>query len=273
MPRASTNTRSSPAAIVAARVGRSPIARAAGIAAAICVALTLFVALVAPAGAGAATSETTAAIRASFSPDRLGAKAAFTFTVHYSGGEFGAPSPVRRAVVHLPPGLQMHIPTLRDCTRAHLQAHGASGCPARSQIGSGRAIADVHAGSELEREEATVWAFIGPLQGSNPTIEILGQGYSPLEERVVITGVVLPDRAPYGEKLVMSIPPIPTIPLEPDASTVSFTLTIGGMRFQAHNPNTVVVPSRCPAGGFPFAADFTYADGSTSTTTTTAPCP
>jgi hypothetical protein len=280
MHRTATDARPSRSAIVAARAGRPspsgrvpPIARAAAAAVAACVALTLLVAQTALAGAETANPETTASIRASFSPDRLSAKAAFTFTVRYSGGEFGAPSPVRKAVVHLPPGLQMNIPSLRDCTRAHLQAHGASGCPARSQIGSGHAIADVHAGSELEPEEATVWAFLGPLQNANPTIEILGQGYTPLDERVVVTGVVLPDKAPYGEELVMSIPPIPTIPLEPDASMVSFSLTIGGMRFKPHSPNTVIVPSHCPAGGFPFAAEFTYADGSTSTTTTTAPCP
>jgi hypothetical protein len=249
------------------------IGRGAGVAATVCIALTLCIAQAAPAVAETAVSETTATIKTSFSPDRLSAKAAFTFTVHFSGGEFGAPSPLRKAVLHLPPGLRMNIPSLRDCTRAHLQARGASGCPARSQIGSGHALADVHAGSELEREEATVWAFLGPLQNGNPTIEILGQGYTPLDERVVVTGAVLPDQAPYGEELVMSVPSIPTIPLEPDASMVSFSLTIGGMRFKAHNPNTVVVPSRCPAGGFPFAADFTYADGSTSATTTTVPCP
>ncbi|HEY5045337.1 MAG TPA: hypothetical protein VII53_05725 [Solirubrobacteraceae bacterium] len=248
-------------------------ARAAGVAAAVCLALTLGFAQAAPAGAETAFSETTATIKTAFSPDRLGAQAAFAFTVHFSGGEFGAPSPVRRAVLHLPPGLRMHIPSLRDCTRAHLQARGARGCPARSQIGSGHALADVHAGSELEPEEATVWAFLGPLQNGNPTIEILGQGYTPLDERVVVTGAVLPDRAPYGEELVMSIPPIPTIPLEPDASVVNFSLTIGGMRFKAHNPNTVVVPSHCPAGGFPFAADLTYADGTTGVATTTVPCP
>jgi hypothetical protein len=271
MLRAATNARPSRSAIAAARAGRSPIRRSAALA--VWVALTLCVTQTTPAGGETATSETTARIRTSFSPNRLGAKAAFTFTVHYSGGEFGAPSPVRKAVLHLPPGLRMNIPTLRDCTRAHLQARGASGCPARSQIGSGHALADVHAGSELEREEATVWAFLGPLQNGNPTIEILGQGYTPLDERVVVTGVVLPDRAPYGEELVMSIPPIPTIPLEPDASIVSFSLTIGGTRFRAHNPNTVIVPSRCPAGGFPFAADFTYADGSTSSATATVSCP
>jgi hypothetical protein len=227
----------------------------------------------APAGAEGVALETAATIKPSFSPDRLGAKAALTFTVIFTGGEFGVPSPVRRAVVHFPPGLSLNIPHLRSCTKAQLQARGAAGCPRQSLIGMGHALADIHAGEGIEREEAKVWTFTGPLQGGNPTIELLGQGYTPLDERVVLTGTVLQDKAPYGEKLVMSVPPIPSIPLEPDASTAFFTITVGGARYREHDPNTVLVPSSCPAGGFPFAAEFTYADGSTSTSTATIPCP
>ncbi len=217
---------------------------------------------------------TTATIRPSFSPDKLGAKAAFTFTVHFGGGELGVPSPVRRAVVHLPAGLTLDVPKLRSCTRAQLQARGAHGCPARSQIGTGRALADVHVGSSVESEEAAISAFVGPPRGTNPTIEILGQGYSPLEERVVITATALPDNPPYGEKLVMTVPAIPTIPLEPNASTVSFSMTIGGRAAKKHhNPNTALLPSRCPTGGFPFATEFSYEDGSTSDSAATVPCP
>ena len=113
-----------------------------------------------------------------------------------------------------------------------------------------------------------------PTQNLQPTFEILGQGYTPLDERVVFIGEVLPDKAPYGEELVMSIPPIPTLPLEPDASIVSFSLTIGASRrHEAHGANTVLVPSSCPAGGFPFAAEFTYADGSGGSAAAVAPCP
>jgi hypothetical protein len=255
------------------RTTAAQVVSSARIAAAVCAALAICISPAALAGAEPAATATVAAIRPSFSPDRLGAKAAFTFTVHFTGGELGVPSPVRRAVVHFPPGLRLNIPSIRECTRARLQAKGAKGCPARSLIGVGHALADIHAGAGIESEEATVWAFLGPLQNGNPTIEILGQGYTPLDERVVITGTVLLDHAPYGEELVMSIPPIPTIPLEPDASTTSFSLTVGGARFRAHDPNTVIVPSHCPAGGFPFAADFTYADGSRSTSTATVPCP
>ncbi len=233
----------------------------------------LVVGLAAPAATQAAESETNAAIRPSFSPDRLGAKAAVTFTVHFSGGEFGVPSPVRRAVVHLPPGLSMNIPHLSSCTKRRLEARGAGGCPARALIGTGHALADVHVGVSVESEEATVWAFLGPPQGLNPTIEILGQGYTPLDERVVITATVIPSQPPYGEQLVMSIPAIPSVPYEPNASTVSFTITVGGASLKRHNPNTAVLPSHCPVGGFPFETEFTYENGSTSTTKATVPCP
>jgi hypothetical protein len=232
-------------------------------------------ALVGPAEAAevAPLEATRATIRPSFSPDRLGAKAAFTFSVHFTGGEADVPSPLRRAVVQLPPGLTLDIPKLRICTRAQLEAHGASGCPARSVIGRGRALGDVRAGVEIESEEADVSAFIGPPQGTDPTIEILGQGYTPLDQRVVITATALPDNPPYGEKLVMSVPAIPSIPLEPNASTVSLSLTVGGAAFRKQDPNTALLPSSCPAGGFPFAAEFTFEDGSTSSSTATVPCP
>ncbi len=217
---------------------------------------------------------TTATIRPSFSPDKLGAKAAFTFTVHFAGGELGVPSPVRRAVVHFPAGLTLDVPKLKSCSKARLQARGARGCPAQSQIGTGRALADVHAGSSVESEEAAISVFVGPPQGANPTIEILGQGYSPLDERVVITATALLDNPPYGEKLVMSVPAIPTIPLEPNASAVSFSVTVGGKAARKHhNPNTVLLPTSCPTGGFPFAAEFTYENGFTSTSAATVPCP
>jgi hypothetical protein len=77
---------------------------------------------------------------------------------------------------------------------------------------------------------------------------------------------------PYGEDLVMNIPRIPTLRLEPDASIVALTLTVGTRR-PGRGANTVVVPASCPPSGFPFAAQFTYADGSTGGASATAACP
>ncbi len=245
--------------------------RAVITAAAVCAALAL--AAVAAAAAHA-QPETSAAITPSLTPDRLGARATLSFTIRYSGGEFGVPAPVRRSVLELPAGLSLEIPDLKSCSPARLLARGASGCPAQSELGSGSALAEVHAGSLTITEEASLHAFLGPPQNLTPTIEVLAQGYTPIDERLVLTGTVLSVGAPYGEELVMPIPPIPTLTFEPDASIVEFSLTIGADRQRrTRDANAVRVPSRCPAGGFPFAAEFTYADGASGGAVATAPCP
>ncbi|MGH2904072.1 MAG: hypothetical protein ACRDK7_10875 [Solirubrobacteraceae bacterium] len=224
-----------------------------------------------PAGARANTA---AAITPSLSPNRLGARGALVFTIHYGGGEFGVPSPVRRAVLRFPAGLNLEDPDLRSCATARLRVHGARGCPARAEIGHGYAIAQARAGSQIVTEDIRLWIFLGPLESSGPTFEILGQGYTPFEERLVLTGTGISDSPPYGEDMVLRIPPIPTLPLESDASIVTLSLTIGVSKPRhPRDANTVAVPPGCPPGGFPFAGEFTYADGSTGSALATSPCP
>jgi hypothetical protein len=226
------------------------------------------------ASCAAARGQTTATIAPSLSPDRLGARAALTFTINYtSSDEFGVPAPVRRSVLRFPAGLELEIPRLRSCDAARLRARGPSGCPAQSELGSGHALMEAHAGTENTTEEATLWAFLGPPRNLRPSIEIVAQGYTPLDERFVFSSEVSASSPPYGEQMTMSIPPIPTLVFEPDASVVSFSLTLGSRRRGAHADDSVRVPSRCPAGGLPFAAEFSYADGSTSQSRNTIPCP
>ncbi|MFI5009296.1 MAG: hypothetical protein ACHQDY_03375 [Solirubrobacterales bacterium] len=198
------------------------------------------------------------------------------------------PSPVRRFVVHFPAGMGLDIPNLSSCTRRRLLARGARGCPASAQVGHGHALTEEHAGALILTEDVALRAFLGPLREGRPTLEILGQGYSPLEERLVFTGTLRFDRAPYGEELALRVPSISTLPFGPHASTVTFSLTIGAStpaaasrghrssrrgRRPSREANTVIVPSRCPAAGFPFAAEFAYEDGSTGSTLATARCP
>jgi hypothetical protein len=115
--------------------------------------------------------------------------------------------------------------------------------------------------------------FLGPLRNLQPTFEMLAQGYTPFDKRVVLSGTVLPDNPPYGEDLVLSVPAISTLPLEPDAQVASISLTIGSSQRSARESNTTIEPTRCPSGGFPFAAELTYADGSTQDVSTATPCP
>jgi hypothetical protein len=218
-------------------------------------------------------SETLATLTPSLSPDRLGARAALTVTIHYTAVPFGLPSPVLKTVLRFPAGLSLEVPSLRSCSVARLRAQGAGGCPAQSLIGRGYAVVEGHTGSLSINEDVSLQAFIGPPRNLQPTVEILGQGYTPLDQRMLIAGDVLSSVAPYGEALVMSTPAIPTVPLEPDASIVTLSLTVGASAHRTRASNSVIVPANCPAGGFPFAAEFTYANGSSGSAAAKAPCP
>lgn len=232
--------------------------------------------MLALAGTGAsflsasAVALTSTSITPVLRPSRLGARAALTVTVHFRGGEFGVPAAGREWVLRLPAGMTLDVPRLRSCVARRLRTLGGRGCPAQSRIGSGHALAAVHAGSQVLIERVGLSAFIGLPQGWDPTFIVLGQGYTPLDERVVLTGQLMPDGPPYGEKLVMSVPPIPTLSLEPQASVLSFSLTVGASR---QGSNSIIVPAKCPRGGFPFAGEFTYSDASTDSVESELPCP
>lgn len=236
-------------------------------------AVPLICAYMALAAGAFAQASTSATITPSLSPDRLGARASLTLTIHYAGGEFGVPSPVRHSILELPAGMTLEIPSLRVCRAAWLRARGASGCPARSRLGGGEALAETREGSQIVTENLALSTFLGPPRNLEPTFEVLAQGVTPVQESLVIVGSVLAGSAPYGEQLVMSIPPVSTLPMEPDASIVTFSLTVGANHRRTVDRSAVLVPFTCPAGGFPFAARFTYADGSRGSALARIPCP
>jgi hypothetical protein len=210
---------------------------------------------------------------ASLSPDRLRTLAALTLTIHFSGGASGVPAPVSRATLSFPAGLTLEIPRLVSCSLARLRARGVNGCPAAARVGNGHAVTIVRAGSQILTESVDLTAFLGPLRGLQPTVLLAGQGYSPVERRIVLTAVMRHGSAPYGEQMVIAIPPIPTLPLEPNASLVTLSLTAGTRTRRGREHDAMRVPSTCPRGGFPFAGEFVYADGSNGAALTTVRCP
>lgn len=254
--------------------GDANSARAIGSRRVLRAALPLGVALFAAASAPGvpARASTLASITPSLRPDRPHARAALTLTIHFQGGEAGIPSPLQHAELRLPANVNLDIPELRSCDPTVLQARGPSGCPTRSLIGDGSALVEGELGSQAVIESVTLQAFLGPLHNLQPTFEILASGYRPVGAQRVLGATASPDSAPYGEALAMSVPPISTVPNEPDASVLMFSLTIGRPRAGRHAP-AVIVPARCPRGGFPFEGEFTYADGSSSRVYATAPCP
>ncbi len=255
---------------------------AAGATCTLIVIVTICAALVAPArvnasGAArtaAAPEATSATLAPTLSPNRPGAKGALTLAVTYTGGVMGVPEPVHRTVLTLPAGLTLEIPSLRSCSATRLRDHGPGSCPPQSLIGRGHALAEALAGSEVISEDVALWAFIGPPQGNNPTFELVGEGSTPVPALLVVTGTVVPAHPPYGEQFVIPLPPVPSLPSISETALANISLTIGTSG--SHRPraaNTVLMPSRCPAGGWPFAASFTFADGSNDNTVAKQPCP
>ena len=226
--------------------------------------------------AAPAHAETDAGLQPSFVPDALGASTAFTLAFGLHVGLEGVPPPTSRIVVHLPAGLGIDLRAVAGCAVSRLRSAGAGGCPGRSLIGSGHAVVEVHAGSQSIPEQATIRVFRGPDRSGRPTIAILSRGDTPLQEQTVSTATLAADRSPYGYRLTVSIPPIPTVAYEPDASIVSLSLTIGTVagRPRAHAAaGTITVPRHCPAGGFPFAAEFAFADETTAAASARVRCP
>jgi hypothetical protein len=226
--------------------------------------------------AQASPSDTGASIRPSLRPDRLGASTALTLAIRFSGGAQGVPAPLRRAVLHLPAGLGIGLRGVKTCAPAQLRRRGAAGCPTGALVGRGHALLEARTGSLTIPEEAEIWVFRGPDRGSKPVLEIYGRGETPLVESTVSAAVLEPDSAPYGTRLTVSVPAIPTLTYEPDASFVSLSVTVGavGRAPRAHAAaGAVLMPRSCPAGGFPFAASFAFADGSSASASATVACP
>lgn len=233
-------------------------------------ALAVLLALLAPAGAAA---QTQTQLNVRLRPDRPRALATLEVTIGYKDPQATVPDPLRRAVLRLPEGLSVEVPRLRSCSPRALRAHGPKACPSASLLGGGWAIAEVQAGSQILSERVALTPVLGPLVGLQPTFDVFAQGSTPFQQRVTLSGTVVPDEPPFGEDMAITIPPIASLPLEPDVSIAELSLRIGPPAgSHRHGANAVVVPSRCPRGGLPFAVRTSFADGTASTASIYVPC-
>ena len=221
----------------------------------------------------------------SFTPDRLGASTTigFGFTITASKGD--VPPPLTDVNLHLPSGMDLSSSTMGEvaCHRKALLDFGVAGCSPNSRMGYGVARVVVRVESQLIYEPATVGVFIGVPENSRTTLLFYSEGVSPVYAQLIFSCQLLPDFGQFGGRLNTVVPLIPTWPGGPDASVVGFRSTIGPAhllyRRRTHgqvityHPKGIGVPLHCPKGGFPFAADFGFLDGTHTTARKTIPCP
>jgi hypothetical protein len=236
-----------------------------------------------PASAPAALES--AALHAGFSPDRLGAGTTISFGFQISTADGLAPPPMTSLDLRMPAGINFTTTTLglAICQPAALREKGLPGCSPNSRLGFGSAYVEVPFGNGAGQEVPEVQALMGPPHDGNVVVLFYANGESPIVAQIVFAGEILPDSGAFGSQLSTEVPLIASVPGGPDVSILSVQSTIGpsqltyyryshGRRIAFH-PRGVSVPERCPRGGFPFAAKFVFQDGSSTSASTTVPCP
>jgi hypothetical protein len=238
--------------------------------------LLLLLVVGAPGSAAAA-----ARVNGSFAPTKPAADTAVKL-----GFDVGrTPSRLAGIALHLPREITTvsNVLGLATCTVSLLAARGPRACPQDSVIGRGRGVVSVPFGATPILESVAIDIFMAPASEEVTRVLFYVEGTDPVISRLVFRGSMVGDAAPYGTLIEAEIPEIASLPGSPPAALVSMQAELGprDLRYTKEEngksvsfvPDGFEVPPTCPAGGYPFAATFTFADGHSESASTKAPCP
>jgi hypothetical protein len=219
-----------------------------------------------------------------FSPDRLGASTTiyFAFEIHSSSAR---PPPATSLDLYLPRGLGLASNSLglESCNPTQLSEHGLGGCSPDALVGRGTALGLVPGIPDDVSEQATVTALRGGSSEGHLQLLFYTEAFTPVSAQLVLPARLETSTGPFSGQLDTAIPLIPTWPGGPDISLVRFTSSFGPAGLTYHlrrhgkliryHPRGATVPSSCPPGGFQFSALVTFADASSASARSAAPCP
>jgi hypothetical protein len=224
-------------------------------------------------------------LHASFTPNRLGAPTTLGFEFKIARERGHAPPPLTHVVLRMPAGLSYASSTLglAICKPEALVAKGLRGCSPNSRLGIGSAFVEVPFGEGVGREIPSIEALMGPPRDGNVVVLFYANGQIPIFAQLVFAGELLSSGGPFGMTLDTTVPLVPSVTNGPPVSILRVRSTIGPnhLTYYRHvhgrlvrfRPTGLEVPERCPRKGFPFAASFTFLDGTSATARTTVPCP
>lgn len=222
---------------------------------------------------------------ASFIPYRLGAPTTLDINLQIQAPLGQIPSALTEVEVRYPQNLGFALSGLglAVCSPATLEAAGTSGCPTNSIMGRGEALAELHFGPQLVTENASVSIARAPDREGHIALLLYASGPSPVNTQILSPAQLLPASPPFGGRLNMELPVIPSVPGAADVAIVSLRVTLGplGLTYYeqtegntlAYTPKGILLPTTCPRGGFPFAATFSFLDGSHPDARASVPCP
>jgi hypothetical protein len=231
----------------------------------------------------ASAAETVTITRAGFSPSALGlpTNAFGSATIGSTTGP--VPSPIEHVEVYGPAGVTLDLNGTGVCDRATLERIGVQACPANSRAGFGGGEGIYELGGELVKEKYTLDFFLSDNRPGHVALLVYLQGHSPVSIEIAFAGQVISGPKPYGLGFSLDVPLIKVLPDASDASATSAFITLGahnvayyrkvnGKRTLFHVKG-IVLPKRCPHGGWPVASRFKFQDGSTVLATRSVPCP
>lgn len=242
--------------------------------------LALSISLIAPA-----TAIPSAGLAVRLIPEQLGRSTTIEFGVRIAEPSGAVPPPVTKIEFYYPEGFGIVTSGLglATCTTSLLEIIGATACPSQSLMGYGTATGDVQVGPELIEEAGTTAVFMAPFQNGNIALQFYLNARTPLLAQLIFPGLLLPASAPFGGALEISVPLIASFPDGPDVALVKLYSTIGPLgltyydqvhhKFVPYNPSGILLPRHCPRRGFPFAAHFTFAEGTETTAHMFVACP
>lgn len=237
-------------------------------------------------GARPASAAPSATLSAAFVPERPGRRSTldFGFAFEPAGGA-QVPPPLTLIELRYPNNLGIALSGLglATCTAQTLETAGPEACPSNAVMGHGRALTGIVLGATIVTETAPITIVRAPDEDGHIGLLFYSEGTTPVNTRIVFAGVLLPANAPFGGTVSIGVPLVPTLPGAPYISVLSLQATLGpvgvtyyeqvGGRTLAYQPRGILLPNTCPAGGFPFAAEFSFTDESRASAQTTVPCP
>jgi hypothetical protein len=235
--------------------------------------------------AQAAQAAESARLSATLTPEHLGQGTTIGFNLRILTAGGAIPSPLREVDLRYPQDLGIATSGLglATCSAATIEIVGPQGCPSESVMGIGSAVAEIPVGPEIVHETAPVTIFRAPDQHGQIAMVIYANGATPVDAQIPLPSLLLPASAPFGGRVHINVPLVPSLPDSPDVAVVRLTTTIGPLgityyerergRAVAYRPRGLQLPDSCPRGGFPFAAALSFVDGTRASVRTVVPCP
>lgn len=220
----------------------------------------------------ASAARPTVHLSATLTPEQLGRPTTIGLSLAITGPGGRTPPPLKRIDLRYPEvGIALSGLGTEICAAAALEAKGPSGCPPDSVMGHGSALGEIPFGPELIREGATVTIARAEDRGGQIALLVDAEGISPVKANVVLPALLEEARPPYGGRLGIAVPPIASLPEAPNVSIGSLSATLGprgltyyqrkGGEAVPYRPKGILLPDRCPRGGFPFAATLAFYGG------------